>query len=379
MTPNPVHPEPAGRALNKSALGVLLLSVLLGLAATYMIKMYVHRVIFMVSGGEFEQLLFAKTDIPAGTSITPAMLESRNVPAAYVHLKAVRASQQSFVISQRPTENITKGEAILWNEFELASKPDLSEKLGIDERAVTITIDQRSDQAGLLQPGDRVDVLATLTLPGKDLANRQAVTTTILQNVTILAVDGDMTPRQSDDATIAEAAQKGITDKAKAQLQSASTVRKGNTVTLKLHRHDASLLVFVENRGEIQLVLRSRDDIFVQPADDIDFSALQLAGQNAAPPAASGAEAAAAPAHTSLPRQESPEGYPMIYEEGLPAGNAYWPELERQEIQPLLDALKQRQRFALPEPKDDSPEPAVQPAPTAIEPIADPENEQLAP
>ncbi len=77
---------------------------------------------------------------------------------------------------------IKAGEQVLRSAVRVDADTSLAARLQDGRRAVTIAVDDVSSQAGMLQPGDRVDILATLDLP------RGRATIPLLRAVSILAV-----------------------------------------------------------------------------------------------------------------------------------------------------------------------------------------------
>src|SRR5438093_285385 len=98
-------------------------------------------------------------------------------------------------------------------------------------RAVSVQVNEISGVSGFIQPGTRVDVLFTRTF-----SNGDAATTTILQNIKVVAYG-----RQLD---------------ASAKLDSRDTTRP-TVATLLVTQEEAQKVVLAQQRGRIQLVLRN--------------------------------------------------------------------------------------------------------------------------
>lgn len=106
-------------------------------------------------------------------------------------------------------------------------------------RAVTLSVDLVSGVAGLLRPGDRVDVLGTFRL--KDGTNK---TVYLLQNARIISLDS------------------------RTELSPGQDTRRRKTyrsVTLEVPPYEAVRLVNAQSQGKIRLVLRNRGDVALQP------------------------------------------------------------------------------------------------------------------
>jgi pilus assembly protein CpaB len=67
----------------------------------------------------------------------------------------------------------------------------LATVLAPDTRAITIKVDEESGVAGLIRPGDHVDVLLTQVFDKTDPA-RRALSETVLRNVRIIAIDQEI-------------------------------------------------------------------------------------------------------------------------------------------------------------------------------------------
>jgi pilus assembly protein CpaB len=110
-----------------------------------------------------------------------------------------------------------------------------------DHRAVTIVVNQETSHAGLIAPGDRVDVIFTMQVPSDDSSQLEPFSRTVLEDIRVVAVNrrvesvaGGTEPEQS------EAGRSG----------------SGNTVTLEVQPPEADRLVLATTRGSISLALR---------------------------------------------------------------------------------------------------------------------------
>ena len=171
-------------------------------------------------------VVVASMDLPFGTKIEARHLSSIQMlpgsePAGAFHdLKEVEGKVARATLLQ--------GEILLEGRFaDQGSGSTLAAVVEKNMRAVTVRVDDVVGVAGFLLPGNRVDVLGS-----RDLANREAQTETILQNVRVLAVD-----------------QTASTDKNEPVLVRA--------VTLEVTPSQAEILVKWKEQGSIQLTLRN--------------------------------------------------------------------------------------------------------------------------
>ncbi|MFH1507536.1 MAG: Flp pilus assembly protein CpaB [Candidatus Omnitrophota bacterium] len=212
-------------------------------------------------------VLLAQKDIPPQTPITPEDLVIKEIPLDYIQPGAVNSLDR--VIGQIAIVPIAAGEQILRTKILPPGKigKSLSEITPEGKRAVTVSVDNISSLAGLLQPGDHVDVFALITPPagtilsdeGKSSAPRLV---SLFQGVEVLAVG---------DTFIATAS--GVSQDAKKRAAGTGGAGLG-TVTLALNPQETILLSFVQEHGKIKLSLRSADDTEFEAVQGADWDAL---------------------------------------------------------------------------------------------------------
>jgi len=102
--------------------------------------------------------LVAARHIPSGTRIGRSMLETREIPRAFIQPGALRSIDEAD--GQLAVAPIAAGEQILANKI---TRGGVALALAVPpgKRAVSIGVDAAGGVAGLLQPGDLVDVIAT--------------------------------------------------------------------------------------------------------------------------------------------------------------------------------------------------------------------------
>jgi|GEM_PF-6046142 len=90
---------------------------------------------------------------------------------------------------------LKKGDLILWTDFQTSQIDSLSDVLSGTQRGVAVEVDRAATMGGLLQPNDRVDVLATYEagpMIGGESSRQVAKTVVVLKDVSILAVGNKM-------------------------------------------------------------------------------------------------------------------------------------------------------------------------------------------
>jgi pilus assembly protein CpaB len=132
-------------------------------------------------------LVVVGVDIPRGRTITADLLTTKEYPKDLVPEGSITSKEEA--LNRTVAIAFVKGEPLL--EAKLASRSagrGLAALIPDDMRACTITTTLSSAVAGLLLPGNHVDVLLTIST-GQNDGTGGGSTTTLLQNVEILAID----------------------------------------------------------------------------------------------------------------------------------------------------------------------------------------------
>ena len=172
------------------------------------------------------QVVVAQQEIRSKTMITAEMLAVRAVPRTQ-RTSAARAREDA--VGRLAKEHILPGEQVLNTRlYARDEKPGLTFVIPAGKRAVSVAVNEVIGVAGFVKPGDRVDVLGTFdeSVVGK------TVTTTVLQDVEVLAISQRM---EDEDDTKA---------------------RVATTVTLALNLSEAEKITLAEEQGRLRLVLR---------------------------------------------------------------------------------------------------------------------------
>jgi pilus assembly protein CpaB len=227
------------------------LVVALGLAAiaTLSLWLYSRSLQEEVAGGQKVTILVAAQDIPSGQRLTKSMLAVREVPEAYLHQASIRKGEENQIIGRPVADKVSQGQPLLWSDFELqksASSRRLSGAVQKGMRALTLPVDMSGSLAGMLRPGDHVDILGTFARgQGTDWA-----TVTLLQNVLVIAT-GDLR----------------ATGEGEENPMPTAGPRTFNNITVSVDLEEAELLVFSMQRGPINVALRSQEDL--ETVDDV--------------------------------------------------------------------------------------------------------------
>ena len=184
-------------------------------------------------------VVFAAAELKPGETIQEGMIELREIPKAEVPEDAI--FKLSDAIDRAAMVPLDKGDML--REKKLAEKGagrGMAALIKTGMRAFTIqTPSFSSSLAGFLLPGNRVDVLLTAdTSGGSNDESGGASTTTLLQNVEILAVHTTVNTPTANKIDPEQA----------------------RSVTLLVTPPDASLLDLGQNKGTLHLSLRNLKD-----------------------------------------------------------------------------------------------------------------------
>lgn len=178
--------------------------------------------------------IVAAFDLPAGTLLDTSHLATRQYPRALVSSDSLPPERVSYVVGQVLTVALKAGDAIGAAHTRGAGPPPFSSQLGAGRRAITMPVDAINAVAGLLKPGDLIDLYVSFDY------QRRRITAPLLQGVQVLATGLDTM------------AADGQSDR----------VGSGSfgTVTLDTSPEDAVKLVAARQGGVITSVLRRSDD-----------------------------------------------------------------------------------------------------------------------
>jgi pilus assembly protein CpaB len=199
------------------------------------------------------RVLVPTADLRAGDVVAPDRLAARRIPARYLPASAARAEDVERVVGQRVLDDVRSGEPLLWPLLAGPEGPAFSAGLDAGRRALTFPVDDVNAVAGMLVPGDVIDLLYT-----DARASGRPTVRPLLQRVTVLAT-GTTTRRR------------GVAD---AGDRSRETPMQFATITLSVTPDEAQLIVLAQRSGELTAVLRHPSDAVALPARTVDASAL---------------------------------------------------------------------------------------------------------
>lgn len=223
---------------------ILLLAIIFGSVAAFGSFQYMRSMEsrFKLSGN-FTQVATAKETIPARTEIQGSMLEFIEIPVEFATPGAVL--DPADAVGKLARGDIHPGEHII--SAKLMRREDqqggLAVKVEAGKRAVAIPANIVSSINGLIEVNDHVDVMVTFwhdveetdPVTGTKKEKQHVATSTIIDNVPVLAVNRKTTGALTETEEVA-------------------------TITLMVEPEEAQLIALSVQQGHIQLSLRSPED-----------------------------------------------------------------------------------------------------------------------
>ncbi len=215
--------------LNMKAGVLLLLALLLGTGAAMMAYGWIQQQSPEAAANESATLIYvAAREIPHGKTLDKSHLKKMEWPSDSVPKGAILATED--IVGKVVNQEMLPDELFLSARVtDKLQGSRLSSIVKPSMRAITVRVNDVAGVAGFLLPGNRVDVLATR------MEDRRAITSTLLQNVKVLAVDQKASSAKDEPIVV-------------------------RAVTLEAKLEHAALLASATEEGNIQLVLRNPDD-----------------------------------------------------------------------------------------------------------------------
>ena len=189
-------------------------------------------------------VLGAAADIRSGTLLRAEDMAWIDMPAEKVPPAAIHkaADAERAYIGAVTRRRFAAGEPIIPSGLvKTGERGFLAAVLSRGMRAVSIGVDASSSTAGLIQPGDYVDVLLAQTL-GAGGSGGNAVSETVLQNVRVIAVDQWFAQA---GRSVAGTVPIGTVDR-----------RIPKTITLEVDEESAKRLLVAAQLGKVTLAMR---------------------------------------------------------------------------------------------------------------------------
>ncbi|MEP3049787.1 MAG: Flp pilus assembly protein CpaB [Erythrobacter sp.] len=212
-------------------------AVLLGLVAVFLVNRY-------FSGYEEQQertaqelqlgrIVVASQDMAFGTPVTTTNIRLANWPTNSMPAGAFTSIEDAMRGGRVALRPIVAGEPVLTAKVSgEGGRASLASLLPDDFRAVSIPVNEVAGVGGFVSAGDVVDVMLTRQIPGDGAGATDKMTTIILENVQVLAIDQTADANETDPTI-------------------------GSTATLQTDLYGAQKLALATQVGNLSLALRN--------------------------------------------------------------------------------------------------------------------------
>jgi pilus assembly protein CpaB len=209
-------------------------------------------VFYRITGGQSaavktktKRVVVANAELAVGTRVRTEDLRVVSVPES---LAPQSTFEKTDEIKDRVVTNLVlKDEPLVSSRLAApGTAPGLAPMIPPGYRAVSVRVNDVIGVAGFIQPGMRVDVLASGHAPNTD----DTMTRTVLQNVVVLSAGQVLTP------------------------EAKGGVINAQVVTLQVRPEEAEILMLTSGEGRIQLILRNSADVSVASTPGVHLKAI---------------------------------------------------------------------------------------------------------
>lgn len=211
-----------------------------GGGAAYFAKGYINREMRaereqLHSQYQLMSVVVAKGDLVPGAVLSSQTVAVREVPKTFLHADAVRSDHWADIAGRVLSRAVRGGETILNSHLAQGAGAGFSAQLTEGMRALTFPVDEEASIAGMLAPGDHIDLLFTTA------AANDSVTLPLLFAVPVIAT-GLRT--QSNENALPDRLQSG----------------PFRTITVAVTPADAAKITLAQEAGRISVALRQSND-----------------------------------------------------------------------------------------------------------------------
>lgn len=198
-------------------------------------------------------VVVAKRDLAPGAAVDPDTMAVRSLPAEYVPGGAVRPDVFEHHAGARLAQAMRSGEPLLAGALEQGRDGSFSTRIRQGIRAMTIQVDEVNSVSGMLQPGDRIDLLFTVRPPATPgMPPVDELTAPLIQDLIVLATGSQVAPSG----------------------EPAGAGRPFTAITVEVSPEQAQRLIVAQRSGRLTATLRHPDDRAPVRAAALDVGAL---------------------------------------------------------------------------------------------------------
>lgn len=243
----------------------LVFAVILAVLAVVAVRQYLVREKEEIeSERAMVTILVAGEPLPAGERVARSQVQPFEIPQSCLLQEMVTATDTDLIVGKRPVKTVGRGDLILMPYF-LEEARTARMMIPEGKRIATVGVNSVTGIAGLISPGDYVDVIWTWRGAASSGGTATESTQTLFTQVQVFSID--------DVTTI------GYSPSTRGRRGGPSSAYA--TVTLILYPLECELLTFAASQGEITLVKRSPTDVTAPPSPGIDASTAEQLLQQA--------------------------------------------------------------------------------------------------
>jgi pilus assembly protein CpaB len=203
---------------------------------------------------EMIELVVARHELRRNDIVSAETMAVRSLPKAFAPGGAVLPARFDSVLGSRLMSAMKAGEPLLSGNLTAVESTAISSRIRPGVRAMTVAVDEVNSLSGMLQPGDRIDIILSARIPGAAGVSTSEVTRTVMQDVPVLA-----TGRQSRPGVAGEEFSGG---------------RPFTSITVEVDPVRAQRLVVAQRSGKLTAVLRNPGDRDAVAEPRLDVHAL---------------------------------------------------------------------------------------------------------
>ena len=183
---------------------------------------------------EFVKQVVPRQDLPGGAHLSTETVAVRAIPKQWAYAGALMPDQLARFENAALLTPARAGQPILWSQLVPQGPQVLSGRLEPGRRAMTVAVDEVSSVAGMIRPGDRIDLLVSIR------QNTRVTLLPLLQRTLVMA-----TGTQTGATVSADAGPEG---------------RSYNNMTLDVTPEDARRVFAARELGRLTAILRPAAD-----------------------------------------------------------------------------------------------------------------------
>lgn len=201
-------------------------------------------------------VVVARRDLQRGDPVSTETMAVRQIPSDLAPSSGISPERFESYIGSTLALSVRSGEPLLTVAIAGSDATHFSQRLRTGFRAITIAVDEVNALSGMLQPGDRIDLM--LTARAADARNDgHDQTIVLMQDVLILATGRQVHPDLRGDAE-----------------SSKSQERQFGAITIEVDPDRAQRLIVAQRSGRITAILRNPTDRGAIPKAAMDVNAL---------------------------------------------------------------------------------------------------------